>query len=657
MRRLTLLLCAVTLFWPGSSPRARYRPVYEITLPPFTAGVIHPDLDQWAAGSGPGSRIWVRFRDRGSAAGSYVAISDRAVARRVRQGIPLLTADRQPVAPEYLEQLRGVGATIRHVSRWLNAASVDYDPDLVDRIALLPSVARIEPVHRFGRMPDVSDEANLRSTGPVATSAGSLSYGPSAAQLTQIGVDLAHARGYTGAGVLVAMFDTGFRKDHVAFATAIAEGRLIDEWDFVFGDGEVQNEPDDNPSAQNHGTSTWSVLGGAYSGELYGPAYGASFLLAKTEDIRSETPVEEDNWLAAVEWAEGLGAEVISSSLVYSDWYSYSDYDGRTAVTTLAADLAVSLGIVVCNSAGNAGPAAGTIGAPVDAFGVISVGSVTSTGSISSFSSHGPTYDGRIKPEVCARGSSDYLAQASSTTAFGTASGTSFSCPLTGGCAALLVEAHPDWNPLQVREALMQTAGQAQSPDNTFGWGILNVNAALDYTGSVEVTAAAPPDTLLSYAPDFTVHALATAASGIDFGASALYYRTDGGSYANVTLDPLTPDSVVGLIPSPTSFRTTLEYYLVAQDSVGFSARAPQEPNAAYQVVLQAWLPGDVNKDRTITVADILELVNYVLKSAPAPDPFGVAEVDGIQDVTLADIIYLVNYVFKGGPAPILPTS
>jgi hypothetical protein len=655
MRRSAILVSVIALLWPAPGTWARLKPNYEIALPPPTSGVISPSLRPWATESGPGSRIWVRFNDRGSAAGSYVTISDRALARRQRQGIPLVTPDRHPVAPEYLELLRRSGARIHRVSRWLNAASVDYDPELVLRLALLPCVARIEPVRRFGRLPDAPADRDPGSPTPAAASVTALNYGPSAAQITQIGVDLAHNRGFTGAGVLVAMFDTGFRKDHAAFAAAIAESRLVDSWDFVFNDGEVQDEPVDLPGAHNHGTSTWSVLGGTYAGQLYGPAYGASFLLAKTEDIRSETPVEEDNWLAAVEWAEGLGADVISSSLAYSDWYSYSDYDGNTAITTLAADLAVSLGIVVCNSAGNAGPNPGTIAAPVDAFGIVSVGSVTSTGTISSFSSRGPTFDGRIKPEVCARGSSTYLAQASSTTAFGNSNGTSFSCPLAGGCAALLVEAHPDWNPLQVREALMQTASQSQTPNNTYGWGVINVNGALDYAGSVRIATPEPPDTVLSYASQFTPHALATAASGIDFGASALYYRYDGGTYVAAPLSPLSPDSVQGGIPASGAFLTTIEYYLVAEDLVGFSARSPQSPAASHRFVHLAWLPGDVNADGTITTADVLGLVNYVLKSAPAPMPSGVAQIDGVAAVTLSDIIYLVNYVFKGGPAPVRP--
>jgi len=656
MRRFTQVVLALSVILSHESSGARYRSNYEISVQDPRLGVIHPGLEQWAEEAPADARIWIRFGDRGSARGSYVALSDRAISRRQRQGVGLWTADRQPVAPEYIDMLKKAGAHIHRISRWLNAVSVDYDRALVLRLAFLPGVARIEPVRRFGSLPDVTSDFDEPRAAAAVPGAAALNYGASLAQLQQIKVDLAHARGYTGTGVLVAMFDTGFRKDHAAFAAAIAEGRLISEWDFVFDDGETQNEGIDHPNAQSHGTSTWSVLGGAYAGELYGPAYGASFLLAKTEDIRSETQVEEDNWLAAVEWADSLGVDVISSSLSYSDWYTASDYDGQTCVTTLAADLATSLGIVVCNSAGNGGPAASTIGAPADAFGILSVGSVTSTGAISSFSSRGPTFDGRIKPEICARGSATYLAQASSTVAFGNSNGTSFSCPLAAGCAALVIEAHPGWSPLQVREALMQTASQADAPNNTFGWGIIDVDAALDYSGSVQVNTTPLPDTLLSYDPALHFEAVATTASAVDLTKSALFYRIDGGAYNSAPLVPKSADSVTAEIPSPANFRSTVDYYFLVEDTVGFAARAPESESDAFTLVFQAWLPGDMDHNAEVTAGDILALVSYVLKSGSPPDPLALGNTDGAAHITVADVIYLVNYVFKGGPPPVLPS-
>ena len=205
-------------------------------------------------------------------------------------------------------------------------------------------------------------------------------------------------------------------------------------------------------------------------------------MLAKTEDSRSETPIEEDYWVEGIEWADSLGAQIVSSSLGYTDWYTFADMDGKTAVTTLAADRAAKLGIVIVTANGNERRNSwGHVIAPADGDSVIAVGAVTSSGSLSSFSSPGPTYDGRIKPEVCAQGTSTFCARNSSNTAYGYSSGTSLSTPLVAGVAALLLEAHPEWTPMQLREALMMTASNPSAPNNDYGWGIVNVLAALDY--------------------------------------------------------------------------------------------------------------------------------------------------------------------------------
>jgi len=274
------------------------------------------------------------------------------------------------------------------------------------------------------------------------------------------------------------MMDTGFRKSHEVFQHA----RIIAEWDFVNNDGDVaQDQGDPEDYSDSHGTGTWSVLGGYNPGELIGPAYGADFVLAKTESSIFERPIEEDYWVAGIEWAESLGAEVVSSSLGYTDWYDFSDMDGKTATTTKAANRAVSLGVVVVNAAGNErdDPWAHII-APSDGFDVIAVGAVDSSGRIASFSSPGPTYDGRIKPEVCALGVDNWVAgnRQDGSDYYRNGSGTSFATPLVAGVTALLLEIHHDWTPLQVRAALLGSASQSTSPDNDYGWGITNASLA-----------------------------------------------------------------------------------------------------------------------------------------------------------------------------------
>jgi subtilisin family serine protease len=220
---------------------------------------------------------------------------------------------------------------------------------------------------------------------------------------------------------------------------------------------------------------------------MIGPAYAAAFILAKTENTASETPVEEDNWAAAAEWAEAMGADVISSSLGYLVFdrpftsYTFMDMNGQTAISTRAADLAASLGVVVVNSAGNEGfnPDHNTLGAPADGRAVIAVGAVDFAGRRASFSSVGPTPDGRVKPDVAAQGVAVKVARSTSTTGYGGSSGTSFSCPLTAGVAALVLQAHPFYGVEQVISVMRETASNAGSPDNLLGWGIVNALAAV----------------------------------------------------------------------------------------------------------------------------------------------------------------------------------
>jgi subtilisin family serine protease len=319
---------------------------------------------------------------------------------------------------------------------------------------------------------------------PAKTPARSFAfdYGPSGGQLTQIGVPAAHDLGLHGEGVMVAVFDTGF---DTLFHEAFAAMSIVDRHDFVNGDDDVANGGDRGEGS--HGTATLSVLGGYAPGHLIGPAFNATFLLAKTEDTSSETPVEEDNWAAAAEWAEARGADVISSSLGYLTYdpgfpsYTADDMNGQTAISTRAADLAGERGVVVVNSAGNAGPSTvhNTLGAPADGRLVLTVGAVTSLGLRATFSSVGPTADGRIKPDVAAQGVAVITAAPGTPSGYTSLNGTSFSCPLTAGVVALVLQARPSASVSEVEDVLRATASQAAQPDNLLGWGIVNAARAV----------------------------------------------------------------------------------------------------------------------------------------------------------------------------------
>ena len=375
-----------------------------------------------------------------------------------------------PVLPDYIDEIKYTGVIIRTVSKWLNAVSVSGTIEQLRSISDFPFVKKIDPVYGGKRKSPVQKSLLKSSTEP-----GRSDYGPSYNQLDQINVIAAHEAGYTGAGVRVLMLDTGYYTDH----EAIHEEQVIAEWDFINNDGETQNEEGDHDSQHNHGTYTLSALGGRFDGELYGPAYEAEFLLAKTEDVSQEVPIEEDQYVAGLEWGESLGADIASSSLGYIDWYELEDLDGMTAVTTIAVNTAIENGMVVVTAVGNSG--AGGIVVPADAENVIACGAVDSDGNIASFSSQGPTADGRIKPEVCALGVSTYCAGVNSTSAYRYENGSSLATPLVAGAAACVLQAHPDWIPQQVREALMMTASDPENPDNQYGWGIIDVIEAINY--------------------------------------------------------------------------------------------------------------------------------------------------------------------------------
>jgi PKD repeat protein len=490
-----LLLVALTLTIAGSARTtsavdrpAALEPVVSI-IQKDANPVSSSTREYFAKRGGELIKVWLFFTDKGitdqagfNQLAGEVQISDKVLKRREKVDRDRVVFADLPVYSSYIEEMLDRGATLRRTSRWLNAASFEIAANRLDEYAALPFVARIKPMFGFKRFePEISEIDQSLPDAARSQSAETLDYGSSLNQLQQIGVPTVHQEGYHGEGVTLAIFDTGYRKSHEAFAAHYAEGRVLGEWDFINDDGNTANEGSDLSSQWNHGTLIWSVSGGLKDGQIYGPAYKANFLLAKTEDLKSETPVEEDNWVAALEWADSAGADVITSSLGYIDWYTYDSLDGQTATITIAANMAAGMGIVLCNSMGNSGPSSGSLIAPADAFDMLAVGAVTANGLLASFSSRGPTFDGRMKPEVCAKGVSTFAASTSSNSSYTTASGTSLSTPLVAGCAAVMIGARPTFPPLLIREALMLTASQATAPDNSYGWGIIDVSQAINY--------------------------------------------------------------------------------------------------------------------------------------------------------------------------------
>jgi len=432
--------------------------------------------------------VWVFFNDKGDNTDHYFAnpesvVSEKSLKRRAKVLPPgeLISNMDLPVNNEYIEKVVSLGFEVKQKTKWLNGVSGYVTKSEIGLISQLSTVKSLDVVHKFKKDYSVEEEASNQSQnnpGYQPEGINSFNYGSSFTQMNQIKIPAVHDMGFTGQGITICSMDAGF--DNLAHEV-FESMNIIAMWDFV------DNDPDVSQGG-SHGTSTLSTIGGFKEGQLIGPAFSSEFILARTEDIFSETPVEEDNWIAALEWADSIGVDVTTTSLSYLDYdppfqsYTWEDMDGNTALITIAADLAVKIGIVVVNSASNSGfhPTHNTLGAPADGDSVITVGAVGSDGERSSFSSVGPTVDGRIKPDLMAMGSGVYVARSSSPTSYGFSGGTSFSCPILAGAAALVLSVDPTLTPMEILDLLRQTASRSSNPDNLMGWGIINTLDAIE---------------------------------------------------------------------------------------------------------------------------------------------------------------------------------
>lgn len=568
------------------------------TIFPFFIAVLlvltAPSL--WAQST---KKYWVYFTDKGKSSHLPKTSADivdkvkdfvgaRALARRAKVLSPSQLVDESdlPVAEEYLVAVENAGGILQQKSRWLNAASFFLNEEQRSRVAQFPFVRTIAPVVVVkGR---TERQFSIDKSDRDSPKGGD--YGASRQQLEMIGVPALHSLGITAYGVRIGMLDSGFRwKTH----EALQSRNVIAEYDFISKDSETGNQEGDPAGQDAHGTATMSVLGGYKNGALIGPAYGAEFVLAKTEYIPSETQIEEDNWAAGLEWLEGMGADVVSSSLgynIFDDGSGYrwenGDFDGRTSVTARAALRAARLGVVLCDAMGNERNGNGTIGTlltPADADSIISVGAVNFDNQLAGFSSTGPTNDGRIKPDLVAPGVGIYHATTSGASSYSYSQGTSMSTPLAAGCAALLLSLRPELTPIQVRDILRGTALPADSarfptrPNNFVGWGLVNV---------LEAALAVGP--ILSNKPMITVEDSITSLSiftvskfGIhplrvilhikkptDRMFSALLMSLDSS-----VLFPTSGKYTVRIPPEPAG--TRLECFITVEDSVGQRYQSP----------------------------------------------------------------------------------
>ncbi|MFO7828857.1 MAG: S8 family serine peptidase [Bacteroidales bacterium] len=406
-------------------------------------------------------------------------LSQQAINRRLLQNIEIKEND-LPVNSIYLDSLKSLGLKISNTSKWLNSAVVfTTDQLLMDTINKLSFVKSSQKTG-FNKPTNKSKKHNCRTNTYQFKGDSTFDYGYATTQIAMLNGHVLHRNGNLGQSKTIAVLDAGFfNVDKLpAFDSLWKNNQILGTYDFVDDDTEVFD-------ASSHGMKVLSVMGGNIPGELIGTAPKANYWLLRTEETASEFSIEEDNWVAAAEFADSVGADIINTSLGYFEFddpllnYIYQDMNGNTAFITKAADIAASKGMLVVASAGNQGDDPWKyITAPADGDSVLTVGSVNQYAEYSYFSSIGPTADGRIKPNVAAIG---YQAAIQGIDGSVTASnGTSFSAPLISGLAACLWQYYPDMNNIEILKKIEESAHQYSTPDNFTGYGIPDFGKAAE---------------------------------------------------------------------------------------------------------------------------------------------------------------------------------
>ena len=414
----------------------------------------------------------IYFKDKGTNNinnfSSKDLLSEKAVKRREKAGIPVPDQRDIPVFSGYIDQITALGFKLHCTSRWMNTA-VFKTVAMADVNALLKLsfVREVKTVKNTSRKSDSYDKLSFK------TDLENLP--PFDQPLLMLNGRTIHNSGLNGKGILIAVLDGGFSNtDKISSLDGLRSRNgikgtfdFVEKEEFVYG-------------FHNHGTAVLSVLAGYIPESIEGTAQGADFWLLRSEDTRSEFPVEEDFWAAAAEFADSLGADIISSSLGYCTFddplmdYKFSDLDGNRTFVTQAADIAASKGILVVNSAGNERNKIWIrIIAPSDGDSVMAIGAVDGYGTISAFSSAGPSFDRQIKPDVVSQGVSvPVQVQAS---IIDRSSGTSFSCPIISGMCACVMQAVPAAVNSEIISAMHSASDRFLKPDSLYGYGIPDI--------------------------------------------------------------------------------------------------------------------------------------------------------------------------------------
>ena len=460
----------------------------------FQFGII------WCGFSQTPAKYWIQFKDKNNSVFSIQRpnefLSPRAIEKRQRFQIPITEQD-LPVNRQYIQAVINVdtGIILFTQSKWLNGITVYAEDDsILSKIKALPCVAFAERTcllkEKESRFNEVFTyhfaQGVSKASEPLSTA--DLLYGKAVNQIRINNIHWLHRLGFRGEGVYLMILDGGFHNvDSIPhFQVLRSENRLLGIKNFV--------SPANDPMRRHsHGTYVLSCIASELPDELIGSSPKVSVFLAQTETDKYENKIEEDNWVAGIEWADSLGCDVLNSSLGYTKFddstqvRTVDSLNGKVSRASQAAAIAASKGLIVCNSAGNAGRDKWKkIGCPADAYDILTVGAVTIKGEKATFSSFGPTSDGRIKPDACAVGRGTYVANPFGKTL--AADGTSFSSPVLAGMVCCLRQAFPDKTSFQIMDAVRQSGSNARKPNDSIGYGITDFLKAYNLLLSPENT-------------------------------------------------------------------------------------------------------------------------------------------------------------------------
>ncbi|MDA8650580.1 S8 family serine peptidase [Flavobacteriaceae bacterium] len=423
---------------------------------------------------------WVFFADKENVQASLdnplLILTQESLDRKALHEVVIDERD-VPVNEAYIAAVKSsTGITVWAKSKWMNCVYVQGTLADIEALTDLSYVVGVEYADKDLNFPNplpVVDKFELENQSQRIE----YDYGAAANQIEMISGDFLHQEDFTGEGMIVAVMDSGFPnfENNPGYAHVMANNRLLGTYDFF-------SRTTDVTGTGSHGSSTTSDIGGYVENQFVGTAPNASFYLFRTEYGPSENPREEAWWVEALERADSLGVDVVNTSLGYQAYdnahydHSYEDLDGQTTFAARGANLAYEKGMLLVTSGGNQGNSFGTVATPADAIGILAVGAVNAGGNYVSFSSRGPTVDGRVKPDVMAQGQS--AAVLTTTGAVDFSNGTSFSAPIIAGAVACLWQVRPETKNFELMEIIRQSAHLYQNPTPQMGYGIPNFESA-----------------------------------------------------------------------------------------------------------------------------------------------------------------------------------